>query len=221
MPVKVKICGLSTPDTVAAALDAGASFVGFVNFSRSPRHVGPAAAAALAAAARGRAKIVCLTVDASDALLDRIVAEVRPDFLQLHGSETPSRVAEIVRRQKVPAIKAVKVATAAEVALADGYRGLAAFVLFDAKLDERTAGRLPGGNGIAFDWRLLEGVAAKGPFMLSGGLEVSNVAEAIRLTCAPMVDVSSGVESAPGIKDTTKIRQFILAAHGSETSQPS
>lgn len=212
MPPQVKICGLSTPGALATALDAGADFVGFVNYARSPRHVEPAAAAALADAARGRAKIVCLTVDADDALLDEIVAKIRPDFLQLHGRETPERVAEIVRRQKVPAIKAVKVAGAADVALADQFRGIATFLLYDAKVDEAAAGLLPGGNGIAFDWALLAGEAAKGPFMLSGGLNAGNVAEAARLTSAAMVDVSSGVESAPGVKDDGKIRNFVKAA---------
>lgn len=212
MPPQVKICGLSTPGALATALDAGADFVGFVNYARSPRHVEPAAAAALADAARRRAKIVCLTVDADDALLDEIVAKIRPDFLQLHGRETPERVAEIVRRQKVPAIKAVKVAGAADVALADQFRGIATFLLYDAKVDEAAAGLLPGGNGIAFDWALLAGEAAKGPFMLSGGLNAGNVAEAARLTSAAMVDVSSGVESAPGVKDDGKIRNFVKAA---------
>jgi len=220
MPAQVKICGLSTLDTLNAALDAGADFVGLVNFVRSPRHIEPAAAAALAGAARGRSKIVCLTVDAPDPLLDRIVAEVRPDYLQLHGSETPARVAEIVRRQKVPAIKVVKVATTADVALAEQFRGIAAFMLFDAKADEQAAGRLPGGNGVTFDWRVLAGVVERGPFMLSGGLDAGNVAAAIRLTGAPMVDVSSGVESAPGIKDKDKIRHFVLAARGSEANNP-
>jgi len=212
MPPQIKICGLSTPGALATALDAGADFVGFVNFTRSPRHVEPDAAAVLADVARGRAKIVCLTVDAPDTLLDEIVAKVRPDFLQLHGRETPERVAEIVRRQNIPAIKAVKVAAAADVALAEHYRGIAAFVLYDAKVDEAAAGLLPGGNGVAFDWRLLAGVAAQGPFMLSGGLNAGNVAEAVRLTSAAMVDVSSGVESAPGVKDNEKIRDFVKAA---------
>jgi phosphoribosylanthranilate isomerase len=216
MSVQVKICGLSTPDTLVAALDAGADFTGFVHFPRSPRHVEPEAASALARVARGRAKIVSLTVDADDALLAHIVAEVRPDYLQLHGHETPERVADIVRNLNVPAIKAMKVATLADVALAQAYRGIAAFVLFDARVDETGPGRLPGGNGIAFDWRILDGIAATGPFMLSGGLDAGNVAEAIRLTGAPMVDVSSGVERAPGTKDTAKIHQFIQSAHGTD-----
>jgi phosphoribosylanthranilate isomerase len=211
MPIAIKICGLSTPGTLDAALDAGADFVGFVNFPKSPRHVEPPVAAMLAEQARGKAKIVCLTVDAGDDLLDAIVTAARPDYLQLHGSETPARVGEIVRRQKIPAIKAVKVATRDDVAAAEAYRHVAAFVLFDAKADETAAGKLPGGNGIAFDWRVLDGVAARGPFMLSGGLDASTVAQAIRLTGALMVDVSSGVESAPGIKDIDKIYHFIQA----------
>ena len=213
--VAVKICGLSTIETLEVALDAGAAFVGFVNFPRSPRHLEPAAAAELARRARGRAKSVCLTVNADDDLLTRIVDAVAPDYLQLHGTETPERVGDIVRRLNVPVIKAVKVGSVADVAAAEAFRGIAAFILFDAKVDEQSAGRLPGGNGVAFDWRMLEGVAVRGPFMLSGGLDPSNVAEAIRLTRAPMVDVSSGVENAPGIKDVARIRQFISAANSS------
>ena len=212
MPVKIKICGLSTPETLEAALEAGADFVGLVHFARSPRHVEPSVAAALANLARGRAKVVCLTVDADDALFDRLVTVVRPDYLQLHGAETPERVAGIVRRWGVPAIKAVKVAVLADAAAAEAYRGIAAFPLFDAKATAGGTEKLPGGNGIAFDWRAIEGAAARGPFMLSGGLDPGNVAEAMRLTGAPMVDVSSGVERAPGVKDIGKIRDFLAAA---------
>lgn len=212
MSVKIKICGLSMPGTLEAAIAAGADFVGLVHFPRSPRHVSVEAAAALAAQARGRTKIVCLLVDPDDLLIDAIVTAAHPDYLQLHGSETASRVAGIPRRWGVPVIKAVKVATADDAALADDFRDAAAFLLFDAKPPPGEAGKLPGGNGIAFDWRVIEGQADKGPFMLSGGLDPDNVAEAIRLTRAPMVDVSSGVESAPGVKDNDLIRRFINAA---------
>ncbi len=209
MPLQIKICGLSTPETLVTALKAGADFVGFVHYPRSPRHMSPAAAGALAEAARGRAKIVSLLVDPDDDLLTDVVKTVRPDYLQLHGRETASRVGEIVRRWAIPAIKAVPVATAADAAHANAYRGVSSFILFDAK---PMPGELPGGNGVSFDWRAIEGQADQGPFMLSGGLNSSNVAEAIRLTRAPMVDVSSGVESAPGVKDHDLIKSFIAAA---------
>lgn len=220
MSVKIKICGLSTPETLAAALEAGADFVGLVSFPRSPRHVEPSVAAALATRARGRAKVVCLTVDADDALLERLVNAVQPDYLQLHGRETPERVAGIVRRWGVPAIKAVPVANAADAALAEAYRGIAAFPLFDAKpAAGGGAEKLPGGNGVVFDWSAIAGASAHGPFMLSGGLDAENVGAAIQLTRAPMVDVSSGVESAPGIKDVGKIRAFVRAVRGVEATQ--
>ena len=210
MSVKIKICGLSTSETLETAIEAGAEFVGFVHFAPSPRHVSTEALTALADQARGRTKIVCLVVDPACGLLDEIVNAARPDYLQLHGSESAERVATIAARWHVPVIKAVKVATAADAALADDYRQSAAFILFDAK--PAPGAKLPGGNGVAFDRRAMAGQAAKAPFMLSGGLDPGNVAEAIRLTRAPMVDVSSGVESAPGIKDNGRIRQFIAAA---------
>ena len=209
MTLQIKICGLSTPETLATALNAGADFVGFVHYPRSPRHVSPAAAGALAEAARGRAKIVSLLVDPDDDLVADVVKTVRPDYLQLHGRETAARVGEIVRRWAIPAIKAVPVATIDDAAHADAYRGVANFILFDAK---PMPGELPGGNGVSFDWRAIEGQPDQGPFMLSGGLNPGNVAEAIRLTRAEMVDVSSGVESAPGVKDHDLVRKFIAAA---------
>ncbi len=209
MPLLVKICGLSTPETLATALDAGADFVGFVHFPRSPRNVSPAAAGALAEAARGRAKIVSLLVEPDDRLLADVMVGVRPDYLQLHGRESPERVRKISADWAVPVIKAVPVATAADAAKSDTYRGAASFILFDAK---PMPGELPGGNGVSFDWRAIEGAVDQGPFMLSGGLSPGNVAEAIRLTRAEMVDVSSGVESAPGLKSHDLIRKFISAA---------
>lgn len=217
MSAIIKICGLSTPETLETAIAAGADLVGFVHFPRSPRHVTVAAAAALAAQARGRSKIVCLLVDPDDQLIDAIVTAALPDYLQLHGSEMPSRVADVAQRWGVPVIKAVKVATAEDAALADDFRDAAAFLLFDAKPLPGETSKLPGGNGIAFDWRVIDGQADKGPFMLSGGLDPDNVAEAIRFTGAPMVDVSSGVESAPGVKDNGLIRRFVNAARGAGT----
>jgi phosphoribosylanthranilate isomerase len=204
---KVKICGLSTPETMQAALDAGADMIGLVFFAKSPRNVSLEQAAALAAQARGRAKIVALTVDADDALLKAIIHATRPDYIQAHGSETPERVAEITAKSGVPVIKAIKVKETADVASAKAFTDVAAFCLFDAKAPEDL---LPGGNGLSFDWNLLKG--KDGQFMLSGGLNPENVAGAIRLTRAPMVDVSSGVESTPGKKDISLIRSFIARA---------
>ena len=204
---KVKICGLSTVETLRAALDAGADMVGLVFFAKSPRNVSLEQAAALATQARGRAKIVALVVDADDALLKSIVNAVRPDYLQAHGNETPERVAEITKLFGTPVIKAIKVKEAADVALAKANNDAAELILFDAKAPEDL---LPGGNGLSFDWNLLKG--KDGQFMLSGGLTPDNVAQAIRLTCAPIVDVSSGVEQLPGQKDVALIRKFIEAA---------
>jgi len=211
MGVEVKICGLSTPETVDAAVAAGADFVGFVFFPKSPRHVTLEQAAALAARARGKAKIVTLVVDADDALLSSIAAQVAPDLIQAHGSETPERVAEIARLTGKPVIKAIRVKDDADISAAAGYSTVASLILYDAKVPETLGNALPGGNGHAFDWGLLEG-ERRPAFMLAGGLTPENVSEAIRVTGAPVVDVSSGVESAPGIKDIGLIRKFIEAA---------
>lgn len=211
MTAEVKICGLSTPETVDAAVAAGADLVGFVFFPKSPRNVSLAQAAALAERARGRARIVTLVVDADDALLTAIAAEVRPDLIQAHGSETPERVAEIGRLTGLPVIKAIRVKDDADIAAAAAFSAAASLILYDAKAPETLGNALPGGNGHAFDWGLLEG-GRRPAFMLAGGLTPENVAEAIRVTGAPVVDVSSGVESAPGIKDIGLIRKFIEAA---------
>lgn len=211
MPAEVKICGLSTPETVDAAVVAGADLVGFVFFPRSPRNVSLAQAAALAARARGKAKIVTLVVDADDALLSAIAAEVAPDLIQAHGAETPARVAEIARLTGRPVIKAIRVKDDADIAAAAAFSAVASLILYDAKAPETLGNALPGGNGHAFDWGLLEG-EQRPAFMLAGGLTPENVAEAIRVTGAPVVDVSSGVESAPGVKDIHLIRKFIEAA---------
>lgn len=214
MAVEVKICGLSTPETMAAALDAGADLVGLVFFPKSPRNVSLERAAMLAAQARGRARVVALTVDADDALLISIATAVMPDLVQAHGAETPERVAEIAAITGRPVIKAIKVKEAGDVAAAAAFSEAASLILYDAKAPEALAGTaLPGGNGHAFDWSLLEG-GQRPAFLLAGGLTPDNVAEAIRLTGAPMVDVSSGVESAPGVKDAGLIRKFIEAAKG-------
>jgi phosphoribosylanthranilate isomerase len=206
----VKICGLSTPETLDAALGAGADFVGFVFFPRSPRHVGLDTARALGALVSGRAGKVALSVDADDAQLESIIAALGPDMLQLHGHETPARVAAVKRQFGLPVIKALPIAEAADLAAIAAYATVADRLLFDAR-PPRDATR-PGGLGRPFDWRLLEGVETPLPFMLSGGLDAHNVAEALRITRAGGVDVSSGVERAPGEKDPEKIRAFIRTA---------
>jgi phosphoribosylanthranilate isomerase len=210
MSVIVKICGLKTPEALDAALDAGADMVGLVFFARSPRHVDVADAAALAGRARGRAEIAALTVDADDAALDAIVTGVRPDWLQLHGHETPERVSAIRQRFGLRVMKALPVATRADLGAVARYVGITDRLLFDAQ-PPRDATR-PGGLGTPFDWHTLEQLDPGVPFMLSGGLNAENVAEALRITRAPGVDVSSGVERAPGEKDPEKIRAFIRAA---------
>lgn len=211
MPVEVKICGLSTPETVEGAIAAGADLVGFVFFPRSPRNVTLQQAAALATRARGKARIVTLVVDADDALLSSIAAEVAPDLIQAHGSESPARIAEIARLTGKPVIKAIRVKDDTDIAAAADYSTVASLILYDARAPETLGNALPGGNGHAFDWGLLEG-EKRPAFMLAGGLTPENVAEAIRVTGAPVVDVSSGVESAPGVKDIGLIRKFIEAA---------
>jgi phosphoribosylanthranilate isomerase len=210
--VEVKICGLSRPDMLEAALEAGAAYIGLVFYEPSPRSVSLEQAEYLAAQARGRATIVALTVNAPDALLRDIAERVRPDFIQAHGEETPERVREITELTGIPVIKAVKVKESLDVLRARDYAGVAAIVLFDARAPDALADALPGGNGITFDWSLLDSGDGGRRFMLSGGLTVANIADAIRITGAPAVDVSSGVERAPGIKDADLIRKFIEAA---------
>ena len=207
---RVKICGLSEPVTMKAALDAGADMVGLVFFAKSPRNVNVEQAAALAKMAKGKADVVALVVDSDDKSLELITKRVRPDYFQAHGNETPARVSEIAKLTGVKVIKAIAVREASDVVKANGYFGKAALILYDAKAPETLKDALPGGNGISFDWNLLGGV--EGLFMLSGGLSPENVAEAIAMTGAPIVDVSSGVESAPGIKDADLIRKFIERA---------
>jgi phosphoribosylanthranilate isomerase len=212
MAVEVKICGLKTATMLDVALEARADFVGLVFFGRSPRNVGLAEAAELADRARGRAQIVALAVDPDDAAVDAIVSQVRPGWLQLHGSETSARVAEVKARSGLRIIKAIKVATASDAAAALDFAHACDLILFDAKAPPALAGALPGGNGLAFDWQTLDGVKDRVRYMLSGGLHPGNVADAIRATGATAVDVSSGVESAPGEKDANLIRAFVRSA---------
>ena len=208
--VRVKICGLRTAADVEAVARAGAAYAGFVFFPRSPRHLTlPEARIAALAAPPGLAK-VALTVDADDAVLDAIVDAVPLDMLQLHGHESPDRVAEVRARYRLPVMKALGIADEGDLAAIGEYVGVADQLLIDAKPPRDAV--LPGGNGLAFDWRLLAGRRWPKPWMLAGGLTQANVAEAIRLTGARQVDVSSGVESAPGVKDGDRIAAFVAAA---------
>ncbi|MBC7137636.1 MAG: phosphoribosylanthranilate isomerase [Defluviimonas sp.] len=207
---RVKICGLTEAAHVDAAARAGAAYMGFVFFPRSPRHLTLPQAAALALRVPVGVARVGLVVDADDATLEAILREVPLDMLQLHGHESPARVADLRARFGLPVMKAVGVADAADLAAIADHAGVADQILIDAKPPKGTA--LPGGNGLAFDWRLIAGRAWQRPWMLAGGLTPQNVAEAVRLTGARQVDVSSGVESAPGIKDPAAIAAFIAAA---------
>jgi phosphoribosylanthranilate isomerase len=210
MSLIVKICGLSTAEALDTALDAGADMVGFVFFAPSPRHLAFDRARALGRRVRARAQKVALTVDADDALLEGIVETLAPDLLQLHGREPPARVAALKRRFGMPVMKAISIEAKGDLAAATAYAAIADRLLFDAR-PPRQATR-PGGLGKAFDWHLLDGLDPGVPFMLSGGLDAGNVGEALRITRAAAVDVSSGVERTPGQKDPDKIRAFVRAA---------
>jgi phosphoribosylanthranilate isomerase len=210
MPLSIKICGLKTPQALDVALDSGADLVGFVFFPPSPRHLGLGAARTLGQRVQGRAGKVALTVDANDDTLLDIVAALKPDMLQLHGSETPERVIEVRTRFGMPVMKALPIAERKDLSPIRQYAQVVDRLIFDARAPKDAT--RPGGLGTAFDWMLLEDINAGIPFMLSGGLDTDNVAEALRITRAPGVDVSSGVERAPGEKDPDKIRAFIRAA---------
>jgi phosphoribosylanthranilate isomerase len=207
----VKICGISSLDALDAALAAGADMIGLVRFSKSPRHLGLEQGRELSAHACGKALRVALVVDADDAALTDIVAALDPDLLQLHGSETPERVAHIRARFGRPVMKAVGIAEKGDLAVIEAYQTVADRLLLDAK-PPAAAEALPGGNGLAFDWRVVAGLDAAKPVMLSGGLDDRNVAAAIALTGIRAVDVSSGVERRPGEKDPDKIAAFVKAA---------
>jgi phosphoribosylanthranilate isomerase len=210
MTVLAKICGLSTPETVRVALDGGAAFVGFVFFAASPRDIRPEDAARLAEAARGKAKIVAVTVDPDDALVDRLARVLRPDLIQLHGHESPLRAAEIARRAGAGVIKVLPVAEVSDLDAAGAYDGLAEHLMFEAKPPKDAA--RPGGLGAAFDWSLMAGRRYLRPWFLAGGLNPWNVTEAIAASRAPLVDVSSGVERGAGLKDAGLIATFLDAA---------
>lgn len=212
MTVEVKICGLSTKDEIDVAVDNGADYVGLVFFEPSPRNLALSDAIGLAEHSRGRARIVALIVDADDTFIRTINDSVAPDIFQLHGSESPDRVGEIARSTQKETMKAIKVATSADAEAAFNYDSITDRILFDAKAPKGAV--LPGGNGLQFDWTALEAVNGRLDYMLSGGLTPETVADAIRLTGAKAVDVSSGVEVSPGKKDPVRIRAFLRAAKG-------
>lgn len=212
MVFDVKICGLKTPEAVAAALEGGATHIGFIFFPKSPRHLTPQQAASLREAVRGKAKVVAVTVNATDQMLDEIVSELEPEMLQLHGDETVERVQTVRQRYALPVMKAFAIRDAADLAAIKAYKGIADRFLFDAKPPR--GAELPGGNGIAFDWNLLAELDADIDYMLSGGLNAGNIAQALQKTKASGIggiDVSSGVETAPGEKNVGLIKKFFEA----------
>jgi phosphoribosylanthranilate isomerase len=214
MSLLVKICGLSTPETLDVALDAGADMVGFVFFPPSPRHVSLETGRDLGRQVKRRALKVALTVDADDATLDNIMDALSPDMFQLHGQESVARLRDIKQKFGRPVMKAVPVATSADLAVLPGYAAVADRILFDARAPKDAT--RPGGLGAPFDWHLLENLDLRLPYMVSGGLHADNIGEALRVTRAGGADVSSGVESAPGVKDPELIKAFIRAARASQ-----
>jgi len=218
MSVSVKICGLSTKGTLEAAIEAGAGYAGFVFFEKSLRNVSLKQAARLARLAQGRIKTVALTVNATDEAIKEIEAKVKPDFLQLHGGESPERIAAIRKVSRAAIIKAIKVGSPDDIAMASRFERAADILLFDAKAV--APGALPGGNGIAFDWTWLSKAKLRKNFMLSGGLNSDNLPEALQASGASAVDVSSGVETSPGVKTPARIRKFIRIAKSFEPAAP-
>src|ERR1700710_1678188 len=218
MPLLVKICGLSTRETLDVALQVGADMVGFVFFPPSPRHLSLGTARELGKQAKGRAIKVALTVDADDATLGNIVEALQPEILQLHGKETVARLRDIKQTFGLPVMKVLAVEDPADLAPLPGFAAVADRILFDARAPKGAT--RPGGLGAGFDWHLLENLDLKLPFMVSGGLTAENVAEAVRVTRAGGVDVSSGVERTPGIKDPEMIRAFIQATRATSLVSP-
>lgn len=210
---EVKICGLTTPETLDAALDHGAAFVGAVVFPKSPRHIDPLHAATLFERARGRAKIVAVTVDADDRLLTEISLILKPDLIQLHGSETPERARVVLRLTGAGIIKALPVSTPEDLKAADIWVDVADHLMFDARPPEGSD--LPGGMGARFDWTMMQGRTYRHPWFLAGGLNPENATQAAAISGAPLLDVSSGVESAPGVKDSARIAAFLDAVRRS------
>lgn len=214
MSLIVKICGLSTRETLDVALDAGADMVGFVFFPPSPRHLSLAAARDLGKQTKGSAAKVALTVDADDATIGNIVEALQPDILQLHGKETVARVRDIKQKFGLQVMKVIAVETVADLGALPAYADVADRILFDARAPHEAT--RPGGLGAVFDWRVLEKIELKLPYMVSGGLDAQNLAEAVRVTRAGGIDVSSGVERSPGIKDPEMIRAFVRAARATQ-----
>ena len=210
MTIQVKICGLSTPDAVRAVVKAGADFAGFVFFEESPRYVTPCRAAELGGFINRGIKKVGLVVDANDGFLDAIVGEANLDMLQLHGQESPARVAEVRKKSGLPVIKALSIDSAGDVVRSHAYDKVADMLLFDAKPPEKSS--LPGGNAVSFDWHLLAAESWPVPWMLAGGLDARNLEEAVRQSGARFVDVSSGVENRPGVKIPDMILEFMETA---------
>lgn len=211
MTVEAKICGINAAEAMRAAVDGGAAYVGLVFYPPSPRYVTPTEAAALARLAPAGVVKVGLFVDIGDAVLAEVLSQVPLDVLQLHGAETPERVRDIEAATGLRVMKAIKIAAAEDVAAAEPYVGVADRLLFDAKAPPDLQGALPGGNALKFDWQLLGGRTWPCPWMLSGGLDAGNVAEAVAISGAPAVDVSSGVEQRPGFKSTERIAAFLAA----------
>jgi len=205
-----KICGLSTPETVAAAVEGRAAYIGFMFFEKSARNVSPQAAARLAAPARGKTRIVAVTVDPTDALLRELAETLQPDFIQLHGRETPARVREAAMRTGAGTIKVISIGDESDLGKLSEFEAVADHLMLDAKTPPGSP--TPGGQGVSFDWSLTYGRKFARPWLLAGGLNPYNVAEAVRLSGAPIVDVSSGVERGAGLKDPALIEAFLRAA---------
>lgn len=211
----VKICGITDIAALDAALDAGADYVGLVFYAPSPRHLDLAKAEALAGRMQGRCRAVALSVDADDTMLDAVVTRVRPAVLQLHGDEPPDRVHAIRNRFGLPVMKAIRVATRDDVALAAAYEPVADWILFDAKVEKHIS-HLPGGTGVSFDWNILSSYRSRLPWMLSGGLNAGNIQTALSLLRPDAVDASSGVETSPGVKNPEKIKEFVAAVQSTD-----
>lgn len=209
MKLDIKICGLKTPEAVDHAVALGATHIGFIFFGKSPRHIEPSDAGALADRVRGRAKIVSVSVDADNDELDEIMAMIRPDILQLHGRESPDRVLTVKAVTGLPVWKALSISEAGDLERIDDYDGIANRFLFDAKRPKNS--ELPGGNGVSFDWTLLKGLSERVDYMLSGGLDKDNVGEALRIARPTGIDLSSGVESSPGVKNLDMMDAFFAA----------
>lgn len=216
MRLDIKICGLKTPDAVDHAVALGATHVGFIFFGKSPRHIEPADAGQLADRVRGRAKIVSVSVDADNDELDEIMAMIRPDILQLHGRESPDRVLTVKAVTGLPVWKALSISEAGDLERIDDYDGIANRFLFDAKRPKNS--ELPGGNGVSFDWTLLKGLSERVDYMLSGGLDKDNVGEALRIAKPTGIDLSSGVESSPGVKSLDMMDEFFSAVRAARVA---